>query len=173
MFFVTTNTAAGKSLFQTERMANLFIEVLRTYVQTRKFTIHDFVVMPNHVHILLTVPGDSSLEMAMQLIKGGFSFRAKRELRFQGEVWQRGFSDVRITDDRSFRQHQVYIHQNPVKAGLADSPENYSYGSAHLKKQKRSGAQAPDRTQDFGTAEEAIEKPTRSGPNEETQNRRA
>lgn len=152
-FFATTRTAAGKSLFQTERMANLFIEVLRSYVRARKFTVHDFVVMPNHVHILMTLPGDISIEKTMQLIKGSFSFRVKRELGFQGEVWQRGFSDVRVTDDRSFCLHQAYIHHNPVKAGLTSAPEEYAYGSARLRKRKQSGAEAQDRSQPGGTTE--------------------
>lgn len=101
-----------------------------------KFTVHEFVVMPNHVHLLMTVPGEMSVEKAMQLIKGGFSFRAKRELGFAGEVWQRGFSDVRITDEQSFVVHRSYIHENPVKAGLASSAEAYRFGSAFLKRAK-------------------------------------
>jgi putative transposase len=136
-FFVTTSPAAGRALFQTDRMANLFIEALRAYVNERRFTIHDFVVMPNHVHILITIPGEMTIEKAIQFIKGNFSFRAARELGFKGEVWQRGFSDVRITDEQSFRDHQDYINQNPVKAGLAPAPGDYAFGSAHLKKQKK------------------------------------
>ena len=128
-FFVTTRTAGGKSFFQTDRMANLFIDVLRSHMRDRKFTAHEFVVMPNHVHILLTIPGELSIEKAMQLIKGVFSFRARKELALQGEVWQRGFSDVRITDERSFSRHRDYIESNPVRAGLANSAEEYPYGS--------------------------------------------
>jgi putative transposase len=124
-------------------MAELLIDVLRHYVRSRKFWIHDFVVMPNHVHILLTIQGDVNLEKTMQLIKGGFSFRAKRELGFPGEVWQRGFSDVRIIDDLSLRQHRAYIDNNPVKAGLASVPEDYPYGTARLMMRKQSGAKAP------------------------------
>jgi putative transposase len=90
-FFVTARTASGRSLFQTERMANLLIDVLRSYVKTEKFNVHDFVVMPNHIHILMTLPGALSLEGAMQLIKGNFSFPANKELGFKGEIWQRGF----------------------------------------------------------------------------------
>ena len=120
-------------------MASLFIDVLRSYTQAGRFTVHDFVVMPNHVHILLTVPGEISLEKAVQLIKGGFSFRAKRELGFQGEIWQRGFSDVRIADSASFRQHRAYIEANPVKAGVVVLAEDYAYSSAYLKKAKRAG----------------------------------
>src|ERR1017187_8778666 len=97
-FFVSSGTAGRRSLFQTDRMANLFIEVLRSYMRSGKIVVHDFVVMPNHVHILMTLPGEVSLEKAMQLIKGSFSFRANKELGFRGEIWQRGFSDVLIVD---------------------------------------------------------------------------
>jgi putative transposase len=116
-------------------------------------TVHDFAVMPNHVHILMTVPGDVSLEKAMQLIKGGFSFRANRELGFRGEIWQRGFSDVRIVDDLSFQHHREYIENNPVKAGLANSPDEYPFGSRYLKKHKRAGAEAQSFVQLCGTTE--------------------
>jgi putative transposase len=141
-FFVTTRTAGGKSLFQTDRMAKLFIEVLRSYMRSGKITVHDFVIMPNHVHILMTVPGEMSLEKAMQLIKGSFSFRANKELGFRGEIWQRGYSDVRVLDDKSFQQHRAYIENNPVKAGLANTPNEYPFGTAYLKKQKHTGAKA-------------------------------
>jgi len=107
-------------------------------------TVHDFVIMPNHIHILMTVPGEMSIEKAMQLIKGGFSFRANKELGFRGEVWQRGYSDVRILDDKSFQQHREYIENNPVKAGLANTPDEYPFGTAYLKKRKNAGAKAQD-----------------------------
>jgi putative transposase len=143
-FFVTTGTAGGRSLFQTTRMAELLIDVLRSCVRVKRFTIHAFVVMPDHVHVLMTIPGDLSIEKAMQFIKGGFSYRAKKELGFHGEVWQRGFSDVRILDDSSMEKHRAYIENNPVKAGLADVPEDYLYGTAYLKKmRKHAGAKAP------------------------------
>jgi putative transposase len=125
-----------------DRMAALFIEVLRTHMRSGKMTVHDFVIMPNHVHILATVPGEMSIERAMQLIKGSFSFRASKELGFRGEIWQRGYSDVRILDGKSFQQHREYIENNPVKAGLANRPDEYPYGTACLKKQKHAGAKA-------------------------------
>jgi putative transposase len=115
--------------------------------------VHDFVVMPNHVHLLVTVPGNMSLEKAMQLIKGGFSFRANKEIGFRGEIWQRGFSDVRIVDEQSFQNHREYIENNPVKAGLASSPEGYPSRSAYLKKQRRTGAKAQNLARPIGTTE--------------------
>ena len=121
-FFVTSRTAGGRPILQTDRMATLFIEVLRCYMRAGKFKIHEFVVMRDHVHLLITVRGDMSIEKTMQLIKGGFSFRARKELGFLGEIWQRGFSDVRIRDEEGFRSHQLYIYNNPVKAALASVP---------------------------------------------------
>jgi putative transposase len=123
-------------------MAALLIEVLRTQMRSGKLAVHDFVIMPNHVHILMTLPAEITLEKAMQLIKGGFSFRANKELGYRGEIWQRGYSDVQVLDDLSFQQHREYIENNPVKAHLANSPEEYPFGTAYLKKQKHAGAKA-------------------------------
>src|SRR5580704_11398827 len=125
-FFVTTKTSMGQALLQSERNATLFVDVLRSYAAAKKFQVHDFVVMPNHVHLLITVGEDMAVEKAVQLMKGGFSYRLKKEYGYAGEVWQRGFSDVRIEDRESFLRHRDYIAQNPVKEGLANSPEEFS-----------------------------------------------
>jgi putative transposase len=132
----------GQALFQSKRNATLFIDVLRSYVAAKKFQVHDFVVMPNHVHLLITVGEDIAVERAVQLMKGGFSYRLKKEFGYAGEVWQRGFSDVRIEDRDSFLRHRAYIAQNPVKRGLANSPEEFPFCFAYLAKQKAAGAKA-------------------------------
>jgi putative transposase len=67
----------------------------------------------------------------VQFIKGGFSFRAGRELDFHGAVWQRGFSEVRVLDEASFCSHVEYIRDNPVRAHLVEFPEQYQFGSAY------------------------------------------
>jgi putative transposase len=134
-------------------MAELFIDVLRSTMRTKGIVIHDFVVMPNHVHILMTVPGEMSIEKAMQLIKGSFSFRANKEFGFRGEIWQRGFSDVRVIDEQSFQQHREYIENNPVRAGLASAPEEYPFGSWYLKKRKHAWAEAQGLARPVGTTE--------------------
>lgn len=115
--------------------------------------VHDFVIMPDHVHILMTVPGALSIEKAMQLIKGGFSFRAKRELGFGGEIWQRGYSDVQILNEPSFRKHREYIDQNPIKAGLVQSAGEYPFGSDYLKRRKQGLKPSASGGADDGTTE--------------------
>jgi putative transposase len=139
VFFVTTNTSMSRRLLQSERNATLLIDVLRSNVAAGRFQLEDFVIMPDHIHLLITLQGDMTLEKAMQLIKGGFSYRLKREFGYLGEVWQRGFSDVRIRDGQSFSQHHAYIVQNPVKAGLVDSAEDWPYCHSYLAKKKAQG----------------------------------
>lgn len=117
-------------------MALLLIDVLRTQVHKQRFTVHDFVVMPNHVHILMTIPGELTIEKAVQLIKGGFSFRACKELGFDREVWQKGFAEIAARERANFLEHRRYIEQNPVKAGIASSADEYPYGSRHFKREK-------------------------------------
>ena len=100
--------------------------------------------MPDHVHLLLTVEGGMTIEKAMQLIKGGFSYRLIKEFGYQGEVWQRGFSEIQVLNKESFLQHRTYIAMNPVKAGLVDSSEKYPYCFEFLAKMKAAGAKAQE-----------------------------
>jgi len=139
IFFVTTKTSMGRRLLQSERNAMLLIDVLRSCVAERKFKLNDFVVMPDHLHLLMTVHRDTTIEKAMQLIKGRFSFRLKCEVQFLGEVWQRGFSEMRADDEENFLRYREYIAQNPVKAGLADSAGQYPYCHEYLAKKKSDG----------------------------------
>jgi len=144
IFFTTTKTSMGRRLFQSERNAMLLVEVLRSYVAARKFVLHDFVVMPDHLHLLMTVHGDMTVEKAMQLIKGKYSYRLKREFQFMGEVWQRGFSESRADSEERILRYREYIAQNPVKAGLADSTGQYPYCYSYLAKKKESRGSSPD-----------------------------
>jgi REP-associated tyrosine transposase len=127
-YFITASTAGKRSLFQTERIARLFVETLLHYRDQKKYCLHEFVVMPDHFHLLITPV--ESLERALQLIKGGFSFRARHELGFIGEIWETSFYDHRVRDIGEYDRCRAYIHHNPVNRGLAASPETYPYTSA-------------------------------------------
>src|SRR5690242_18521116 len=90
-FFATSSIYDKRSLLQSERSAGLFVDVLLHY--RSNYLLHEFVVMPDHFHVLLTVDSQISIEKAMQLIKGGFAFRAAREFGFHPPIWQKGFSE--------------------------------------------------------------------------------
>ncbi len=81
--------------------------------------------MPDHLHFLIT-PFES-LEKSVQLIKGGFSFRAKRELDWKFDIWQPGFTDHRIRDEEDWKRHLEYVRANPIEAQLVENSVLYAF----------------------------------------------
>ena len=77
--FATTRTSQGRALLQPDRNATLLIDVLRSYVAARKFRLHDIVVMPDHLPLLLTVGEGMTIEKAMRFVERGFSYRLRKE----------------------------------------------------------------------------------------------
>jgi putative transposase len=129
IYFVTASTFQKQSLFQSQRFSLPFIDTLLHYRSQEKYLLHEFVVMPDHFHLLMTPT--LTLERAMQLIKGGFSCRARKDLGYAGEIWQPSYYDRRVRDVEEYINFKHYIRQNPVKRGLAKTLEEYPYSSAH------------------------------------------
>ena len=129
-YFVTASVLEKKSLFQVEKIVRLFIEVLLQYRTEGKYRLHEFVVMPDHFHVIVT-PRQITLERAMGLMKGGFSFQLNNNLKVKRDIWQPSFMDRRIRDSLEYQKFKDYIWQNPVKRFLAKSPEEYPYSSAN------------------------------------------
>ncbi len=129
VYFITASTFQKQSLFQSDRFSLPFIETLLNYRLQRKYLLHEFVVMPNHFHLLLTPT--LTLERALQFIKGGFSYRARKELGFAGEIWQPSYYDRRVRDIEEYINCKYYMRQNPVKRGLVKTPGEYTYSSAY------------------------------------------
>lgn len=130
-FFVTSSVAEKRNLLQSDRSAGLFVRVLYEYRAQGKFHLHEFVVMPEHFHVLITVGSEISIEKAVQFIKGGFAFRAGKDLGFCAPVWQRGFSEVRVPDCEAFTRIGEYIRNNPVRRRLVSEAAEFRHSSAH------------------------------------------
>jgi putative transposase len=123
-FFITSVTAQRRTLFQRDVASDLLVDVFQHYRRQGKYFLHDFVIMPDHFHALITPAPEISLEKAVQFIKGGFSFRLKSKL----PVWQPSFTNHRIRDAEDFERHRDYIRMNPVLVGKVES---YPYSSAN------------------------------------------
>jgi putative transposase len=100
------------------------------YGAQKKYLLHEFVVMPDHFHLILT-PTGIALERAVQFIKGGFSFQLNKSLKVKRNIWQTSFVDRRVRDSPEYERFKDYIWQNPVNCFLAKSPEEYPYSSAN------------------------------------------
>jgi putative transposase len=131
-YFVTSATFNRRRLFQIATNAELFLETLQHYRRAGNDKLHAFVVMPDHIHLLLS-PKGVALERVMGLIKGGFSHRLGSKL----PVWQRGFTDQRVRDSNEFEIRRQYIHENPVRARLVERPTLYPYSSAYRSEERK------------------------------------
>ena len=129
-YFVTANVLERRCLFHVDKIARLFIEVMLDYRSKNKYLLHEFVVMPDHIHLIIT-PSGITLERAMQLVKGGFSFQVNKGLRLKRDFWQPSFADRRIRDPNEYQKFKDYIWQNPVRKFLARTPQDYPYSSAN------------------------------------------
>lgn len=123
-YFVSTQTVGRTPFFRHEQWARLMVAILEHY-SDNDYVLHAYVIMPDHLHLLLTP--SVSLERSMQLIKGGFSFRVKRELEWKGEIWQQGFTDHRIRNEENWEHHIAYIRQNPIRARIVEDSVLYPY----------------------------------------------
>jgi putative transposase len=130
-FFVTTVTWQRAPILRTETRARLLIDVLLDYREQRKYLLHEFVVMPDHIHLLLTPASSISVERAVQFIKGGFSYRLRKLERIL--VWQQSFTNHRIRDAEDFERHCEYVRLNPVRAGLVRDAGAYPFSSGGLR----------------------------------------
>ena len=119
-YAITSITHHRRSLFQRTAIAELFISTVFRYRDAGKFQLHGFVVMPDHIHVLITPASDQTIERCAQLIKGGFSFAVRKE--FAGEVWQEDYHAHRVTDGEDFWNQLGYIANNPKRKNLAEYP---------------------------------------------------
>ena len=131
-YFVTSRTWESRAIFKVARPCEIFLEMLLHYREMGAYRLHGFVLMPDHFHVLLTPSNETSLERAMQLIKGGSARAIRERLNFRFPVWQRGFSDHRIRDSEDCASHLRYLEQNPVKRHLVLQPSEYRWGSASM-----------------------------------------
>ncbi|MGD0890209.1 MAG: transposase [Terracidiphilus sp.] len=115
---LTTSTYQRRSLFVRTANADLLVKTLFHYRDQGRYALHGFVVMPEHLHVLLTPSAGQTIERCAQCIKGGFSHEVRTQ--FGGEVWQVGFHEHRIRDGEDFRRQLGYIAGNPAKQGLVD-----------------------------------------------------
>jgi len=123
IYFVTTRLKE-REVFFTLRETEIVKGTLTDLVSRKEFEMYAYVIMPNHLHILVK-PAHWGISKAMQLLKGGFSRQINR-----GNFWQQGFFDFTVLTEKKFREKFNYIHYNPVKWGLVEKAEDYRFSSA-------------------------------------------
>jgi putative transposase len=134
-YFVTTKAAQNVSVFQVQEIAEIVVGKMIDYRNKGNYLLHDFTLMPNHLHLIVTPSDSVSLERAMQLMKGGSSYEIHRIRGNKMQIWQSGFHESRVLNLTDYKKRADYIHFNPVTAKLVTVPEVWPYGSASGKYQ--------------------------------------
>ena len=137
-FFFTATLLDWRSRLLTEHI-NLLRQAFRSTRNDAPFQIIAIVVLPDHLHTILTLPeGDADYSGRWKAIKAGFT----RALRTNGvvlisntasgyQLWQPRYWEHTIRDDRDLQVHVDYIHFNPVKHGLVKRAADWPYSSFH------------------------------------------
>ena len=129
-YFVTAKCWENRAIFQVPANAEILIECMLRYRSQGAFLLHEFVIMPDHLHLMLTPASNTSLEKALQLIKGGSSHEIHHRRGLRLQIWQAGFHEESVRDSSDYQRKTGYIRMNPVRARLVERPEEWPYGSA-------------------------------------------
>lgn len=120
--FITTNIADREPIFQDPVAAREAVETLYRVQGLHPFFLFGFVIMPDHCHLLVTVPSPGKISTIMNSFKKGVALQLQR-----GRIWQRGYYIV--FPSRPWKVLR-YIHMNPVRAGIVQHPYEYHWSSA-------------------------------------------
>ena len=135
----------GSGLLRREACAEVVASALR-FGDGARYRLLAWVVMPNHLHVLIEQLPEWTLASVVQGLKRHTTREIQRIVGGAGQLWQREYWDRFIRDERHYRRVVDYIHANPVQAGLVTRPEDWRWSSASESEQ--SGHTSPRRTSD-------------------------
>ena len=124
--FITSVTAKREPLLV--KHSRYFISAIRKAKSKFNFSIVAWIIVPDHFHLILNTP-DGNTSKIIQCLKLSFSGQYRYYERKTGPVWQRRYWDHIIRSQDDMNRHIDYIHYNPVKHRLADSPKDYRLSS--------------------------------------------
>lgn len=127
---LTTNVEGRRGIFQNTEAIKQLLEVVEEVEREENFELHAYVVMPDHLHLVVSLRFGKSLGRMVQLIKGRFAWRYNRSRSRTGKVWQDRYHERALRDERELYSAIAYVHNNPVVAGLVDEDVLYPWSSA-------------------------------------------
>jgi putative transposase len=142
LFFVTTNL--GKNVAHLSPLERtLVLETLGRCREKMRFKIFAYVVMPDHMHLMLE-PAAHTLTSVMREFKSKTALLLNQGRQTKGPLWQTRFFDFICRRVRDFSEKVEYIHQNPVSTGLVKLPEEWPWSSAGFYRKVENAVFVPD-----------------------------
>jgi len=128
--FLTCGCIGGRRLLAGRAAKTVIVDALRELVEADAIVMHAWVIMGNHLHLLVT-PRAAALEDSLAILKTRAAQASGNACAEPHQVWERGGGfDRLIWSDRAYWNVFAYIHMNPVKAGLAAMPVDWQWSSA-------------------------------------------
>jgi putative transposase len=128
-YFITSVTYLRQRFFVDDDNCNILLRVLQFYRDRLNFSIFGYVILPDHFHAVIQVPEDKSISTIMHSTKRGSAYQINQSSNRRGPVWQAGYYEHVIRDEKDLKGRLDYIHNNPLKAGLVKELEEYKYSS--------------------------------------------
>lgn len=125
LHFITCSCYARKPQFGTPERRDLLARVLEQTRRRYRFVVCGYVIMPEHVHLLINEPELGDPSVVMKVIKERFTRLLRRGHRHTAPVWEKRFYDFNVWSPQKRIEKLRYIHRNPVRRGLVEKPEDW------------------------------------------------
>ncbi|MBI5152291.1 transposase [Candidatus Peregrinibacteria bacterium] len=129
IYHVITRGNNKQQIFINEIDYQYYLQLLIKYKNRYKFLLYHYVLMPNHVHLMIEPTDEGSLSKIMQCINISYVYYFRKKYGGIGHFWQDRFKSMMLYNEQYFLKCESYIELNPVKAGLAKQPEDYRWSS--------------------------------------------
>ena len=120
LHFVTFSCFRKRQILGTGAARDDLLRILEEAREKYRFAVHGYVVMPDHVHLLVSEPEVRRLSVVMQVVKQRFSRRRTEEC-----VWESQYYDFNVYTQEKRVEKLRYMHRNPVRRGLVERPEDW------------------------------------------------
>ena len=132
-YFITTTTEGRKPVFTNAEDALILWNVINNQRERGRFHLLGFVIMPDHLHLLIIPREVINISFIMQEIKKGSARLINESKGRRGKLWMSEYYDHVIRNENDLMEKVRYIHYNPVKRGLVQNEEGYPFSSANPK----------------------------------------
>ena len=132
VYHVTIRGNNKQAVLRNEEDKNDFLKSLRKYRERFKFKLFGFVIMDNHVHLVIQTNGSINISRVMQAITLSYSQKFRHKYNYVGYVWQGRFRSNVIESESYILECLNYIHHNPLRAKMVEEIGDYIWSSYHF-----------------------------------------
>ena len=149
LHFLTLTTVGWIDIFAYKRYREIIVDSLNFCIKNKGLVLHAWVIMSNHVHILIsTLPGSPLLNVILQNHKKFTAVQSNKLLNRTGKFWEEESFDTLIRNNDHYYNCVNYIIQNPVKAGLVKEWHAWEWTYLHPELKKEFGTPVPNKSED-------------------------